>query len=141
MFQPALGLDGRHAPASGGSDGLAENRILDVAAGKDTGDIRARRIRMSLDIPLLVQIDLAFKDVGVRIVSDGNKQPVDFQFGAPEGLYIFELEAGDTGFFGPEYFLDDRIQKEADLWILQRPILHDFRGSQHLPAVNDGHFR
>src|SRR3954471_14915363 len=38
-LQPALGVDGRHAPRTGGGDGLAVGVVLDVAGRKHAFDV------------------------------------------------------------------------------------------------------
>ena len=66
MFQPALGLHGGHAAGTGSRDRLPEDGILDVAARKDTGYIRARRTRLGLDISQVVEIDLATNEAELK---------------------------------------------------------------------------
>src|SRR5262245_1183283 len=45
-LQPALDVDGGHAPRAGGRDGLAVDVVLDVAAGEDAFDVGGRRPRL-----------------------------------------------------------------------------------------------
>src|SRR5262249_30608118 len=73
MFQPAFGFDRSHASGACSSDGLPENRILNVATGKHAGNIRTCRIGLRLDVPMAIEIDLPFENIRVRIVTDRYK--------------------------------------------------------------------
>ena len=91
MFQPTLSFNCSHTSRAGRGDCLPEYRILNVTTGEHTRDVRARRIRLGLDIAEAVEIDLAFEDLGVWIVSDCYKQPVDLEFRRLLCLYIPEF--------------------------------------------------
>src|SRR5215831_14416785 len=98
MFQPTLGFNSRHAAAAGGGDGLAENRVLNVSASENARNVRAGRAWDGFDVSLVVQINLSPDEIGVRIVSNGDKKPIDFQFRWPLRLDVFQFEPGDTRF-------------------------------------------
>src|SRR5260370_4206353 len=97
MFQPTLGFNCGHASRAGRGDCLPEYGILDVTAGKHAGDIRARGIRLCLDITEAVAFDLAFENVGVLLVSDWHEHPVGPEFCRLLPLPIPELSSRNTG--------------------------------------------
>src|SRR5262245_37832397 len=77
MFQPTLCLYCRHAAASGSSNGLPENGILNVTASENAGHVRSCGIGLSLDVALRIEIDLSFEDFRIRIVTDSNEQALN----------------------------------------------------------------
>src|SRR5690348_1332078 len=74
MFQPALGFDCRHTSGTRCRNRLPEHGILNVAACKHAGDTGPGRTAFGLDITVAVEIELPFEDVGIRIVTDSDKQ-------------------------------------------------------------------
>ena len=80
MLQPPFGFDRRHTPGTRGGNGLPEYGILNITARKNTRYIRAWGIRLRLDIAVIIEIDLSFKDIGVWIVADRNEQAIDLEF-------------------------------------------------------------
>src|SRR5437868_5910537 len=112
VFQPAFGLNRSHAAGAGSGNGLAEYGILNVAARKHAGNVGAHRIRMGLDVAVAIEIDLAFEDFGIRIVTDRNEKPVYLKFRCCLGLYIPEFQSGDTCLFFSDDFVNNGIPHE-----------------------------
>ncbi len=75
MRQKALGLYRRHTASTRRCYGLAIDRILHIAAGKNTFYIGRSRIGFSQDISLFVHLDLTFKDRRIRHVTNRHKNP------------------------------------------------------------------
>ena len=118
MLQPTLGLDGGHATGPGGGDSLPEDGILNIAASEYAWNVRSSGVGVRLDVPLFVEIDLAFKDVGVWIVADRYKQAIDIQLRRGLRPDISELQSGNAGIFAAQYFIDDGIENKIDFGIL-----------------------
>src|SRR5262245_43652139 len=93
-FEVTLGIEGRHAPRSCGSDGLAVDVILNVAGGEHPGHARPRPL-IRLDVAGLVQLDLSGEQRGVRCVADGNEDAIERQFAEVAGLQIANGDTGD----------------------------------------------
>src|SRR5215467_516800 len=98
MFQPTLCLYCSHATATGSGHGLPENRILNVTASENTRNIRSRGIGLSFDIALRIEIDLAFEDFSIRIVTDRNKQAFNVQLRRLTAFHVAQLQTFYTIF-------------------------------------------
>ena len=61
-------------PLPGGRDGLAVREVLHVAAGEDAGDVRVRVPGLRPDVAVVVKLELALEEVGVRRVADGDEE-------------------------------------------------------------------
>ena len=75
--QIPLGVDGSHAASAGRGNRLAIFRVSNVAAGKNTFHIRAGRLRLGQNVPDRIQIKLALKQIRVRLVANGDEQPLN----------------------------------------------------------------
>src|SRR5436190_17050760 len=137
VFQPAFRFNRRHASCTGGRDGLAKDRILDVAAGEHAGNVGARGIVMGLDVAVAVEIDLAFTNFSIGIVTDRNEEPVDLEFGCILRLHIPESQSSDTAFLFSDDFVNDGIPDELNLRVAERAVLHDLRRTQSVAPMNE----
>ncbi len=81
MFEPALCLDRGHATGACGRDCLTENRVLDIATGKDARNVRPGRTGLGLDVTLFIKVYHALEDLRIGVVADRDEQAVDGQFG------------------------------------------------------------
>src|SRR5437868_4409062 len=136
VFQPALCFDRRHASGSGSRDGLTENRILNIAAGKDAGNIRPRGAGLRLDVALFVEVDLSLEDLGIRIMANGNEQSIDGQVGLLLGLMVEKFQARDAAFRAADNLFDGRVPDEFDFRICHGAVLHDLGCPQGVASMN-----
>jgi hypothetical protein len=72
--EEVLGLEGRHAAGPGRGDRLTVALVLDVAGGEDPGNAGLGRPRPGEDVALVVELELAVQEVGVRLVADREEQ-------------------------------------------------------------------
>src|SRR5688572_19521997 len=135
VFQPAFGFDGRHAAGTGRRDGLAKDRILNVATSEDTGNIRPGRTGLRSDITQIVQIDLPPENLGVRVMPNSDKQTVDGQVRLLFALSIQKPQPGNSALGRPDDLLNGRVPVELNLRVTHRPILHDLGSAQGVAAV------
>src|SRR5262245_43857508 len=72
--QQTLGLDSGHAAGTGGGHGLAVLVIYYVAAGENPRHFRANVV-IGYEIPGFVHIQLPYKQVAVRPMTDSDEDP------------------------------------------------------------------
>jgi len=133
-----LGFDRGHAAGAGRGDRLPITRVHDVAAGEDAGDVRARAA-VGQDIAVRVELDLAFKNFGVGLVADGHEKSAAGNRLHRVRVDVFDFYAFHR--FSAQNFLGHGIPNKMNFAIFERALLHDFGGSQFMPAVNEGDFR
>ena len=76
--QEFLRFDSCHAAGSRGCHSLSKDIILAIATGKHTFDIRVHT-RVSHDIALLIELQLALKQLRTGHMADRNEDPIDWQ--------------------------------------------------------------
>ena len=74
LVQERLHFKSRLAAHSSCGDGLTINGVCHVTCGKNTGNIRARRLTFGYKIARCVHIQLSLEQFGVRVVSDSQKE-------------------------------------------------------------------
>ena len=131
LKQETFGLDGGFATAGGGGDGLPVVRVGHVACGKYAGELRARRAVEGPDVTHFVRFEPRFKDVGIRLVADGEEETVDGDvhlflvrltkaFHQVRALYAVFAKEPDGVVF----------EEHLDVRRLKDPFLHHLRGAQ-----------
>src|SRR6266850_496934 len=113
-LQVALSLERRHAAGAGGRHRLAIREVLDVARGEDAGDTGLGASRRDLDVTVRQQLELAAEDLGVRLVTDRDEQPVDGPLFPGTGLHVLKAHAGHLAPLDVEDVLDHRVPDELD---------------------------
>ena len=68
-------------------------------------------------------------------MADGDEEGAHRESGFRAGLQVPEPEVGDA-FLVPEHLFDDRVPDEPDLRVVERPLGHDLRGPERVPAVD-----
>src|SRR5690606_37405690 len=79
----ALGVERGLAAGGGRGDGLAVDMVLHVAGGEHAGDAGGRGIAVTPatgDDVATFHVQLAFEDIGVRLVADGDEYAVNRHF-------------------------------------------------------------
>src|SRR5438034_1987326 len=115
-----LGLERGHAPRPRRGHGLTVHVVLDVAGGEDTRDRRLRRAGLHLDVLVGQQLDLTAEELRVRLMADGDEEPIDRALDERARLDVAELHAGNLAPGRIEDLLDGRVPEELDLRILER---------------------
>src|SRR3712207_7491123 len=77
------------------------------------------------------------EQLAARVVADGHEDTRDRQLLGGAGADVGQLDAGDGLVAG--HVGDLLAEGPADLLVLLRALLHDLRGAQLLPPVDDGH--
>ena len=85
ILQIPLRIDRRHAAGAGGGNRLAVDMVLDIAAGKDTGDIGLGAV-VGEDVSGRIEIELADEQFGIGLMADGDEQAVAFEVGSLAGF-------------------------------------------------------
>src|SRR5215468_2783918 len=75
LFEELFRVERGHTAGAGGGHGLAVAMILDVAGDKDAGNVRQAAVAWN-DVAVFVQIELAAKGGGVRVVPYSDKDAV-----------------------------------------------------------------
>ena len=92
-FEPAFAIDGRHAAAACGGDGLPVHLVVHVAGGEDALDVRVRRAGLHFDVALVVRLQLSAEERGVRLVADRDEHAVDRHLAQRAGLRVAQPHA------------------------------------------------
>ena len=99
--------------------------ILDIAAGKDTGDVRCRAM-VREDVSLLIKLQLPREKLRVRLVPDGDKDPVTLEVLSFSCLYILQSHPLDPAIFRVSVDLfNHTIPDEGNFGVLRGPLLHN----------------
>src|SRR5580692_9945534 len=92
---PALGVEGGHAAAAGGGDGLPVGEVLHVAAREDAGNAGVRRTRPGLQVAVVVHLELAGEQIGVRRMADRHEEAGAVDDARLFGLQVAHADARD----------------------------------------------
>src|ERR1035437_7028846 len=76
------------------------------------------------------------EELAARIVADRHEYAADLEDAFLAGLDVTELQPAHPVLAHHLYHL--AVPREGDLGVRQRAILHDLRGAQRVPAVDDG---
>ena len=100
---------------------------------------------VSVDLPVrddvagLVHVELPAEERGVRVVPDGDEEPVGLELGLLAGLHVANENAGHAAVLGAEHLLDDGVEDELDAVVRAGAVDHDGRRTEGLTSVDDGH--
>src|SRR5207249_4893961 len=83
-----------HATRAGSRNGLAVCAVLHVAGMEHTGDVSARAA-LGENIAFGVGLDLAFENLGIRDVADGEEKAVDVLIPNLVGYYVSQAHTGN----------------------------------------------
>ncbi len=138
LAEPPLGVDGGLAASARRRHRLPVRAVLGVATGEDARHVGVGGRALGLDVAGLVHLDPALKRPGVGRVADGEEKAGHVAHHARlPGLVVDHLNPLDRAF--AEHVDDLRIPDELDLVVLEGPPLHNLRGAQLLPPVEDVH--
>src|SRR5208282_3085886 len=127
-LEPALGVDCRHASGARGAHRLPVHAIGDIAGREYALDAAVSAAGPYYQVAELIHLELALEQVGVGPVADRHEDRVGLDVRGRAGLDIFQARAGNAGLVWLAVdLLDNGVPDEADLGILARAILHDFR--------------
>ena len=76
--QPAFRFQGSNTAGTGSDNSLSKLRCFDIAGGKNTIDSGLAGAGTGDDIAVIVQFQMVLKNFRIRVVSDGDKNAVDF---------------------------------------------------------------
>src|SRR4051794_21844935 len=120
LGEPALGVDRGGHTGAGRGDGLAVDVVDHVTAGEDAVDVRAGAGVLHLDVPLVVQLELAGEQLAARVVADGHEEPGDGQRLGRAAGQVGQLDTGHGGL--AEHLGDLLAQLPPDLLVVLRPL-------------------
>src|ERR1700730_16727644 len=87
-------LHGGHATRAGSRNGLPVSAVLHVAGMEHAGDVGARAA-LGGDVAIGVGFDLAFENLGIGDVADGEEKAVDVLMPRLTGLYVPQTHTGN----------------------------------------------
>ncbi len=79
VVEKTLCLNGRHAPGPCGGHCLTKLLVLNIAGGKDTGNIGLSTVFVQ-NLARVISLQLIGKTRGVRLMADGDKDAIASQF-------------------------------------------------------------
>src|SRR2546426_7906943 len=138
-FQEPLGVHRGHAAGAGGGHGLPVDMILDVARGKDAGNVRLRAV-VRLQIPNLVHLELTAKKSSIGRVADADENSVAGSYRFLAARSVLEPHPGHFALVGIEDIRHHGIPDELDLFVATQAVLHDLRRPKLVAPVDNGHF-
>src|SRR5439155_856208 len=109
--QPAFGIERGHASGAGGGDRLPVVIVGDVSGGEDPLDTGVRPLgRCPLNVPFLVELELAPEEISIGGVADGGKVATRGQLlGAVWISRALDPHARHACLVVPQYLIDGRI--------------------------------
>src|SRR5664279_804544 len=135
FLEPALDVDGRHAPRTGRGDGLPVAVVLHVAAGEHAVHVGPGPVR-GPQVTSVLHVQLALEQGGVGLVPDGHEQPGELELGLLLADGVAQPYPGDLGI---AQHVDYRcVPTEIDLRVSERSLLHHLRGAEFAASVDDG---
>ena len=88
-----LGVESRHAARTGGGHCLAVDLIHDVPAGEHAGDARPGGPWLDQDVAIVVELQLAFEELGRGLVANSDERPFDIDAANCAGALVLDVEA------------------------------------------------
>src|SRR5438552_10689823 len=93
-LEKSFHFHGGHAARTGSRNGLAVCAVLDVAGMEHTVDVGARAT-LGENVAFGVGFDLAFEDLGIRNVADGEEKAVDVLIPHLVSFYVSQAHTGN----------------------------------------------
>src|SRR5215467_6580326 len=137
LGQPPLRVESSGAACSGRGDGLAVVPVHDVARGKNAGDGGPSGGLLDQQVAIVVGSELTLKKLTARIVTDCDENTGSGQNALRAGFHVPQPQPGCAVL--AKHLEDLAVPGELDLRVRHRPVLHDLRGSQAVPAMHDRH--
>jgi hypothetical protein len=133
LLQPSLRVEGSHASSSGTGDSLAVLLVLNITGSKDTGDVGLGRARDSLDVTILVQVQLALEQRGGGDVTNGVEKTVDIHRAGLLSDSVLE-DKGAEQLAVTLAFDGDGVVKNGDLRVGREAVSHDLGSTELVTA-------
>ena len=141
--EPAFGIKRGLATRSCAGDGLTVGMVFDVTCRPYAFDIgRAdvvARTAFGFQVAGFVHIELAFENIGVGFMADGDENAFDDDvFGS--AVIVFQTSTGDAAFVAQD-FVQIAVELEDDFAFfnaLHEFVHHDFFGAEAVAAMNQG---
>src|SRR5262245_19213932 len=138
VAQMPLRVEGALAAGARGGDRLAVGVVDQVADREDAREVGLGRGLLGYHIALVVEVDLTLDQLRFRDVPDGDEGAADLELLLLPGLGVLELELADLAVLARDELLRHVGSQELDVVALAGPLLHDLRGAELRPAVDDG---
>src|SRR5438552_3338612 len=135
-FQKPFRVYSRHTPGPRRGYGLPVDMVLNVAGGKDPGNVGLCAI-VRLEIADFVHLELAAEKRGVGLVADADEHSVTRLYGFFSLHHVLDFHPGYRALRRVQNVRDHRIPDELDLLVAPHPVLHDLGGPQLVTTVND----
>ena len=130
-----FGVEGGHAAGPCRRDRLTVDVVLHVACGEHARDVGAAALAGD-EIAVLVHVQLALEEVGVRRVADRHEHAVHRQLRPLARHGVAQVQPGHFSLGDVVDLFDDGVPEDLDLGMGQRLVLHDLRRAQLVPAVD-----
>ena len=146
MVQVSLGIQRRHTTGSGRSYRLAVDMVADITGGKyplDTGrGCIAIITALDADIAIL-HLQLTRKDRGIGLVTNGNKNTLQFNIFRAVICYVFDAHTGHTTVIS-QHFIKYTVPCNAYhtfSFFPEQAVLENFLATQLIPTVHQRYMR
>src|SRR6266568_371141 len=134
--KPALGIQGRGTAGPRGGHRLAVDVVDHVPGREDAFDGSARGWLIHQQVSVGVGGERTGEELAARVVADGDEYAADLERALGSGLDVAEPQPGHPVL--ADHLGNLAIPGKPDLGVRQRAVLHDLRGTQRIPAVDDG---
>src|SRR5215210_1425819 len=139
VAQEPLGVERRHAAAPGGGHRLAVGVVHEIARGEDARDTGASGTALHLHVAVLVELDLALHELGVRLMADRHEGAVDLDLPRRAILRVLEHRLAQRAVAIGLEALHHVRGDQLDVLGLACAVEHDRRGTELVAAVDDAH--
>ncbi len=120
---------------------MPEDIIGNIASGEDSGKRGCGAVRFCDDGAIVFHIDLAAKELGLRLVSDCDEHAINFELGDVAGLIVVDCRAvHGEGVIVAEDFADFAIPDRLDFWVSEEARLQHSFGAQFVAAMDEQNF-
>ena len=141
--KPTFGIKRGLTAGSCAGDGLTVGMVFDVACRPYAFDIGGADIvagaAFGFQVAGFIHIKLAFEDVGVGFVADGDENAFYSDFFSA-AVIVFQACTGNAAFVAQD-FINRAVELEDDFTFfnaLHEFVHHDFLGAEAVAAVNQG---
>lgn len=132
-----FGLESSHASSTGTGNGLSVSLVLDVTSGKDTLDVGVRSARDSLDVAILVHVNLALDKGSGGVVTDGVEETIGLVDLLLSGFVVLDNEMAHETILTTSDFGRAAVELDCDLGVVEETVGHGSAGTEDIAADED----
>lgn len=137
LFKVSLGVECGSAAHPGCGNRLAIDLVSYVASGENPRNGSAGGSAFNDYVTILVRIDLAVEERGLRIAADGDEDAVGGDLLLFAGLHVLDGH-GLGGLVFAVDGSDDGIENEVDFLVVSGPVHLNLRSAELITTMDDG---